>query len=516
MNCMDSEKKILGLNLKSAVLLFLYLLTTLVLVFFHEPWQDELQAWCITRDLSVSEVFYRMRYEGHFALWHMMLKPFAALGASFSVMNVISWMLCGAAAWLFLRYARMNFWIKTAFLLSCPMLYYFPVIARPYALIPLALCFLALLYPVRLKKPCCYALALVFLVHTHAYMEGLAGMAGLLFAVELFRHTRKRPFAGRLKILVPLGILALGVLLAFLQVIPAFGVSSVTPDSFWDIFKGNVGARFELVMKMLPGTYAFWLGRLGGFLLNATLFYGALLLGMAGLFLSSKKALMMFLAAFVWQILFAVFLYPIMLQRAYLPVMVLVFCFCLPAARKYRKSGRLMKAVAGGSVAVLLLSLYTCLDTPYYVMNDLTRPFSNQGQVTYFIENSLPKDAKIVVFPADLITGTFGAYLPRRVFHSSADNQPFTVYLKKGKTPEKLDDNTLGRYAVGQKEFYILLQIDELRKYALTEDKLRRGFRRFEVTPVFMTNPPAFFPAQEDYCIFRISPRNPVRPSASR
>ncbi len=506
---MNSEKKIIGLNVKNTILFSLYLLATLILVFSHEPWQDELQAWCITRDLSISEVFFRMRYEGHFALWHMLLKPFAVLGAPLSAMNLVSWLLCGAAAWLFLRYARMNFWIKTIFLLSCPMLYYFPVIARPYALIPLALCFIALLYPVRLKKPCCYALALVFLVHTHAYMEGLAGMAGLLFAIELFRHARKKAFAERLRILIPLGIMALGVLLAFLQVIPAFGVSSVTPNSFWDIFKGNVGARFELVMKMLPGTYAFWLGRLGGFLLNSTLFYGTMLLGVAGLFLSRKKALMMFIAAFVWQIFFAVFLYPIMLQRAYLPMLVLVFCFCLPASRKSKKAGRALKVISGGSLAILLLSLYTCFDTPYYVMNDLTRPFSNQGQITYFIESSLPPDAKIVVFPPDLITGTFGAYLPGRVFYSSADNRPFTVYLKKGKMPGKLDDDTLGKYAIGQKEFYLLFQVDELKTYSLTDEKLRLGFRRFEVTPIFMTNPPAFFPAREDYCIFKVTPRNP-------
>ncbi len=511
MNFMDSEKKLFSTTRKNTILFSLYLLATLILVFYHEPWQDELHIWCVARDLSIPEIFYRMRFDGHFALWYLLVKLFASTGFPLSTLNLISWLLCAAAAWLFLRFAKLNFWGKALFLLSCPMIYYFPVIARPYALIPLSLCFVALLYPVRLKKPYCYALALAFLVHTHAYMEGLAGMAALLFAVELFRHTRKRTLGERAGILGPLGVIGLSVILAFIQVFPAFGASSVTPESFWDIFKGNTGARLEYVLQMLPGTYALWLGKLAGYSLTAFLFYAAILLGMLGLFLSRKKALLLFIAAFAWQILFAVFIYPMTLHRVYLPLLLLVFCFCLPASGKSPKTGRTLKWLSGGLLSILLLSLLTYPDTPYYAMNDLTFPFSNQGQITYFIEKNLPPDAKIVVFPPDLITGTFGAYLPGRVFHSSADNRPFTVYLKKGKMPEKLDDDTLKKYADGRKEFYLLFQLDALDAYRLTEEKLRSGFRQFELTPLFVTNPRAFFPAREDYCIIKVSPRNPIQ-----
>ena len=71
---------------------FIYLFFTLLLVFFHEPWEDELQAWCIARELSIPEIFHQMRYEGHFALWYLLLKPFAAFGMSLSLLNLMSWL----------------------------------------------------------------------------------------------------------------------------------------------------------------------------------------------------------------------------------------------------------------------------------------------------------------------------------------------------------------------------------------------------------------------------------------
>ena len=33
--------------------LVLNLFATLSLVFFHEPWEDELQVWCIAQELSI-------------------------------------------------------------------------------------------------------------------------------------------------------------------------------------------------------------------------------------------------------------------------------------------------------------------------------------------------------------------------------------------------------------------------------------------------------------------------------
>ena len=58
-----------------------FALVSLTFTLLHEQWRDELQAWIIARDLSFPKMVYQMRYEGHFVLWSLLLKPFTLLGA---------------------------------------------------------------------------------------------------------------------------------------------------------------------------------------------------------------------------------------------------------------------------------------------------------------------------------------------------------------------------------------------------------------------------------------------------
>ena len=143
------------------------------------------------------------------------------------------------------------------------MLYWFPVVARNYALIPPALALLAGLYPVRLKKPFAYAFSLLLLVHSHAYMEGLAGILGVFFAWDLIMHCRRMPMAARWKTVGVLMLVGAGVLAAFLQVAPAFGVSSFAPASAASLFAqpAAIPGRIWNVLTRLPADYSGWLCR---------------------------------------------------------------------------------------------------------------------------------------------------------------------------------------------------------------------------------------------------------------
>src|SRR5580692_7021680 len=44
-----------------------------VLLAFHVLWRDEAQAFVAARDLSLAGLFAHMPYEGHPALWHLLL-----------------------------------------------------------------------------------------------------------------------------------------------------------------------------------------------------------------------------------------------------------------------------------------------------------------------------------------------------------------------------------------------------------------------------------------------------------
>lgn len=62
---MQSEKSSLSQKILTGSIFAVYFLLILLVTAFHEPWRDELQPWCIVRNLSVPEIFYQMRYEGH-------------------------------------------------------------------------------------------------------------------------------------------------------------------------------------------------------------------------------------------------------------------------------------------------------------------------------------------------------------------------------------------------------------------------------------------------------------------
>lgn len=495
------------------IVFFLYLFAILILSAFHEPWEDELQAWCIARDLSVPGIFHQMRYEGHFMLWFLLLKPFAAAGLSLTSLNLVSVFLTAGAVIPFLMYRGFRLGFKIVILLSAPVLFWFPVVSRCYALIPPALCLLAGLYPVRLRHPYAYSLSLVLLVHSHAYMEGLAGILGAFFLWELMVRSFK--MGGR-RILTFAAVLLLvcgGVAFAFLQVAPAFGASSYAPAATGSIFADpvHVLTRIGQALLRLPECYTGRLCRMWGRVPVAVLFYIFLLTGVVQLFITRGRAGLFFLTGFFWQILFSALLFPMVMHRACLPLLMLVFCFALPVRRKRKrtssKQNALWSRLLNGMIPVGLLALMSWPDSFYFAVSDVERPFSNQDQTAFFIRSKLPPDAKIVVFPASLITGTFRAYLPERTFYRCTDGEPFQVFRTVGQMPEKLDNALLEKYMedAGTKDVYLLFQMGAFLSYWPAQPRERYEAGNFVLEAVFCSYPNAFFTAGEDYLIFRLT-----------
>ena len=498
------KKKIQRINISLEQLFFcIYMLFTFLLVCTHEQWEDELQAWCIAQSLSIPEIFYQMRYEGHFALWHLLLKPLTVLHFPVFFMGILSWILCLISAYLFMVRSQFPIIVKSLILISCPVLYYFPVIARNYALIPLILTGLAMYYPVRLRKPWHYGSFLILLVHTHAYMCGLAGILGVFFAWELL----KRP--NKYKSFAVLVMISLGVLAAFLQVAPAFGSTSVAPANFSDVLavKGlfsKIGKSCYLLAD-LHCEYSIFKHPLPGILI----YYAALLLGWFGLLWRDKKIFTIFFFAVFWQILFSSMIYPFGLQRVYLPFLILIFCYALPTIQKRTtliSAIRVSPWLRDGYIALGVLAILTIPATGYFIKNDISKPFSNLQHMANYIQKNVPADAKIVVFPDTLITGTFGAYIPGREFHRSTDNKPFTLFcMPRGPLPGKLDQKQLAIYAGKRSEFYILFQFGAYISYQLPYNQEIFHIGDFCLKIETCTLPAAFFSAGENYILLKVT-----------
>ncbi len=160
----------------------IYTLMIIALCSIHEPWGDEHNVWSMVYRLSFPELWNAMRGEGHFCLWHLCVWPWVnIIGMDYHALYVASSILMSCAVWLLLFKLEFSFVGKLFIIFSSPFFYYFPVVARCYALIPLILIAIAIVYQ-KQKNPFLYCFLIGLLAHTHAYMEGMVGILWCLFA----------------------------------------------------------------------------------------------------------------------------------------------------------------------------------------------------------------------------------------------------------------------------------------------------------------------------------------------
>lgn len=72
-------KEYIKKNKFNIIITVIYAIITLVIIMYHENWRDEAQSWLIARELGLIDIFKQMKYEGHPALWYLILAPFAKL-----------------------------------------------------------------------------------------------------------------------------------------------------------------------------------------------------------------------------------------------------------------------------------------------------------------------------------------------------------------------------------------------------------------------------------------------------
>lgn len=168
---------------------FLYGILHLVMAIFHEPWYDEAVAWQIARCVSVKNILLEVpHYEGHPPLWHLILVPFAKLGAPYELsLTLVSLVFTLLVVWLILFRSPFPRLLRLLLPFTYFVFYQYGVISRPYCMMMLAFLLLACLYKNRNRKPWLYVLCLAFLCLTSAYCILIAGMMAFLWLIEIVR-----------------------------------------------------------------------------------------------------------------------------------------------------------------------------------------------------------------------------------------------------------------------------------------------------------------------------------------
>jgi len=417
-----------GVRYWQLCLLLCYILLSLPLVLSHEPFGDELQAWLIARDLSWYGIFYQMRFEGHFALWSWLLHPLAAGGLPVLTMNILSLLLSLIAAFLFIFYSPFNVFFKTIFLFSFPCLYYFPAVARCYALIPLALWFLAICYTRRAQYRYSYVWALLLLAHSHPYMEGMVAVMSLLFFYEtISTWNRQKDFRQRCLDLGPFFLLLLGLLVALAQVIPAFWS---TPTATLK-FTGWLGVWFKI--NEWPDNYALPLLLPNKYMTVIHWLCLFILLLLPFTLRRSIKLLIIYGVSILWMFIFAIVLFGFGWHRSFLPLYLVVFIMWvyfreIPASAVTSRRPLLWTATA------LLLPSFSCFPI---VMHDLKNNFSDIRGTSRFIAERVPVNEITIAYPFSTIS-MFSAYLPHHSIRCHTTLQPYTFFHHANPNPTNI------------------------------------------------------------------------------
>ncbi|MBI5308102.1 MAG: hypothetical protein HZB37_07195 [Planctomycetes bacterium] len=174
-----------------------FALLSLLLLFHHEPWRDEAQAWLIARDCSsIGALICQMGYEGTPALWHVILFLPAQLGLPYRSMFVVHFLIIATAVVTFMRYAPFSRVQKILFVFGYYTLYEYNTIARNYAVSVMLLFFIATMYKNRFERPVVYSLLIFLLansnVHSLAISMALAGMYFLEIACKGVASLKKQ------------------------------------------------------------------------------------------------------------------------------------------------------------------------------------------------------------------------------------------------------------------------------------------------------------------------------------
>ncbi len=156
----------IGLRKRELCVWFGYILMLCVTIPWHEPWNDEAQAWLLARDLGLRElIFNALRYESHPPLWYLILWLPAHLHVSYLALSWISGTIAAAGIYLLLRFAPFPFYLRATLPFTYFLAYQYAVVARSYVLFPLLGFAVAHIYRTRPNKPVLMAVLLGLLAN---------------------------------------------------------------------------------------------------------------------------------------------------------------------------------------------------------------------------------------------------------------------------------------------------------------------------------------------------------------
>lgn len=211
-------------GLEWAVFAF-YAISLIFVACFHEPWYDEAEAWQMARCGSLKDIFFYIpHYEGHPALWYLILAIPAKLGVPYEL--GLKSIACAAAlcyGWLFLFKSPFPRVIRLLLPFHYFFFYQYGVISRPYGLSVLCFLLMAMAFRKRNQKPLLFILPMTFLCALSGYGVVLAGGICIAWVLEICKEKEWKIFTAGFwkdKRILQLLLLFIFAVLIILEIMP--------------------------------------------------------------------------------------------------------------------------------------------------------------------------------------------------------------------------------------------------------------------------------------------------------
>ena len=430
---LNNLKKFIAENKFNLAIFLLYLIISFTAMFYHEIWRDEARVWNFLLSSDIKTIFNNIRFDGHPYLWYIVLFPFVKIGFNFFTMQVISVLLCSAAVLFFLVKSPFNYLIKILFVFSAGMIYYLPVVARNYALVPLCIFLLAYLYPERHNKPYKYLTALVLVSQTHCLMWGLFGICSFVFLIEcVYKYIKEK---NKSFIIVPFVIVLYYISMFFIY-IDVFYKNGWNPELVTSFFSFSNNDIYE-AMGMFSILNEYDINKIVLILL------AVLLVAMGvSLLKRSKKAVLflIFSTFFIFYVSLKVWYGGIFYQKFFLIILTVIFCYWISDSKD--------NVFSKISDWILTLFLFLLLFSPFFVniiREEIQNTYTNTKEICNFIESKDEKNLNLVIYDKDgIIPDTFAVFLKDEFNYINIPSSDDEKYVLKGE--DIMNDNEFPKY----------------------------------------------------------------------
>lgn len=438
----------------SLIVTLIYALLTLNTVVHHEVWADEAQVWQLCKYLSFEGLIKHLQNEGHPPLFYILVMPFAKLFTNIIYMKLICWIFMSLAVFILMYYSPFNIWLKLAIVLSSGFLYFFPVIARNYSIIPFLVFLAAILYSKSKQHPVLYALTLACLANTHIIMYIFAISLGIIFYYEnILLNIRNKNIKNIKSYIFPLIIITLGFFTVFFELINTpssnvsfkiniaetgftairmillFFISSINYDLCWNIQYYVMGLQPTLSLPFLDIIIT---------LIMSIIYAFSFII----LFVNNKKWFTVAFLSIGFQFAIYIFAYNNLMyvNRVFCAHIILLFCFWMLFNNNEFKSKYKIFGKTFTNILLTIFFIFTIYNGIHYTISDIEKEYAGGRKTAEFIQQNIDPENSVIMIESE-------PYMVALVYYLNGSHELYSVFRRNNLRYVIWDNITLSNYA---------------------------------------------------------------------